>query len=456
MRWVEVEYRRSAAAEPGIEDVGWRRLKKQAHDSMEFTIPDLDVGETYDVRARYTDDDAAFGDWFTWPSVTVERPEGAPDAPTAVRMTCSECIVWDMPGEPQDLAGFLVRHAPEDDGHWGRAEPAHQGLVNAPFPLCAVPRGRRTYLVKAVDHDGNESAEPGELVHDRGDLDDAEEHTIREVDYRAQLWPGSTQGATVAADLESVQDTPVAPGCVMWLSDLEPAWSVADAVPAWTDPNAPAWGKLFGGSAIAWRGAPLADRWVAPYQWMEYVFSLTVDPTEEGPETVLSLDVVTSARRWRLAYRRRYPVRAWTGNPTAPYWTGASNPVWSQDAVPFGPWPGRLVGVKAGRYDFRLLCAAQFDEYTVSVCKARLSEPQRVVRVPAQSVSLLSSRAHPGASFRELLEVRATRVGSDASTISPAVQQLHRRKGPVLSATQSGTPVDTELDVVLIGHGTLE
>lgn len=458
MRFFEVEYRRSPTDETDDASPDWRRSEKRPlADVGTIELDELIVGDFYDVRVRMVDDETGeTSDWTTRTGVEVEKNAGAPAAPLGVRMTCAECIVWDNPIEVQDLRGALVRHVVENDDHWGRAEPAHEQVLSAPpFPLCAVPRGRRTYLVKLVDWDGNES-DPAVVQVDRGPLNDAAEYTIREIDYQALLWPGDHQGAQIIGDfLLSTEADVIADFAPFWLSDLEPAWSVAGEVPAWTHDDASAWGKLWGSAAMAWRDSSAEDRWVSPKRWLEYVFSITVDSLEEGPTTVLSIDIETTARRWRLSYRRRYQDRAWTGNPKAPYWTLDGNPAWTDTPRHFVPWPGRLVGVHAGLYEFRLLCGSDFPPFSVTACKARLSASPRTAIIPAVPVTSLGGTRLPivdETPWRKVVEVEAHVLGATDSR-QLVLRDVNHAKGPaVLVFSEPGVQSDELVHAKVHGY----
>lgn len=447
MRWYEIEQRISGATD-------WTpRPERVLEGTGDIVLPDLEAGATYEFRVRTVDDtDGAASAWQLLDPYVAARPPGDPPAPSSISLADDDCLVWEMPVQVEDLAGFEVRHAPGDEDHWGRSERAHDGLVGSPpYGLCGVPRGRRTLLVTAVDRDGNRSAAPARVVVDRGPMDDAAEFTIWARDEAALGWPGLKQGALVSGGALFA-----APGSAAWLSDLEPAWSVAENVPAWTSPSALAWGGLRGSAALGWRGEPAETRWATPRCWVEYTWSVTVTTDEASPTATLSLDVVTTAPGWRVEYRRRHGAAAWSPNPADPAWTSDTAAAWSDPATAFRRWPGRLVGLAAGVYEFRLLIPAGWRAASVTRIVTRLSEPRREVIVSPLNTPATTTRATFSPPFRQLVHVDAVHVGQDVAHRSRVVA-TNRTKGPVIGTSNGLSPIDDPaVSVRLIGYGRAE
>ena len=160
------------------------------------SILGLDLGEVYDVRVRLVDDETnAVSDWSLWPGVEIVRDDVTPPAVASIRTTKENCLTWEMDREVLHLRGFKIRHAPgvhgETEGGFGTAERVHEEIVTAPpFVLCRVPKGRRTFMIRAVDIEGNESEETTYVVTDRGPIDDQGEFLVRTEDgrvYRQRL-----------------------------------------------------------------------------------------------------------------------------------------------------------------------------------------------------------------------------------------------------------------------------
>ncbi len=453
----QVEVRRHPD-DASADDLGWRRFERRAFDADEDLVltEGFEVGGAYYVRVRAVDEQhGGFSDWVVYDSVTVERPAGAPPAPTDLRVS-GGCLTWSMPHVVEDLAGFEVRHAPGNETSFDRAQPLHDGLVDPPMPLCTVPQGDRTMLVRAVDLDGNTSPATT-LRTNRGAFDDSHEFTLREHDLAALGWPGWRQGCTLISGVLRAEEAALtAAASPAWLSGLEPAWSAHPSFPAWDADDAPAWGKHWGGKAPAWKRAPSAAAWAIPYRWAEYCAQFEVLAGETGPDVILSVDLATDARQWRLQYRRRNAAPAWSGEPRMPYWTSGSTAAWTAAPTPFRPWPGKVTSPRAGIYDFRLLVPAGFVTWDVTRMTLRLTAARREEIVQGVSVPTSSTRAVPTLPFRRLLEVRPRFVGADA-TIRPVQLDGNRTKGPRVQLVTTGDAATSgALDVVLVGHGFAE
>jgi hypothetical protein len=454
MRVYEIEYRPTASADE--EPAEWRRMvERPPESSTGIVIPDLVIGIQYDVRTRLVDlETGAESPWFSWPPVEVERPDGTPPAPTSVRTTKNDCLTWEMPHEVADLRGFIVRHAPGGHEGWERAEPAHEGIVEAPpLTLCRVPKGIRTFLVRAVDWDGNESEETI-LIVDRGPIDDqAEFRDIRRVDESALGFTGSIQGATAGgATLTASALGGTAP---LWAAQIEPMFSVDGDTPVFgSDPDGPLFGQIWLDAARAFARNGAASLFGTYYQWIEYVWSVTVHCGEEGPRSTLTVDASVSAEGWRIEYRLHEPDPCWPINPhDAMFSATPSDPIFTtQSPKPWRPWPGRLNPVAVGQYDFRLIVPGGYEAAVVSGLAVTISSEARVRHVQALAVPALGgTRASPGEEWRRIAEVR-TVAATTGTPVEVGVTSRSRAKGPALRTYVSGVETTTLLDVTIRGY----
>jgi hypothetical protein len=454
MRHYEVEYRRTADIEDGQPE--WRRHALTWPESATtIDVPGLEIGNAYELRARLVDDETGEqSDWFSWPGVTVERNSGAPVAPASVRITKNDCLTWEMPHEVADLRGFLVRHAPGGHEGWERAEPAHEGICDAPpLTLCRVPKGIRTFLVRAVDWDGNESAETIVIV-DRGPIDDqAEFRDLRRVDESALGFTGEIQGATAGG---ATLTTAVSGGTVPFFADgVEPMFSINADTPLFSpDPEAPLFGLMWGGAARCFNRNGAGNFSGTLYSWIEYVWSFTVHCGEEGPRSTLTADVTCTGEGWRLEYRLNEPEPWFPLNPHDPLFsTTGSDPMFtSQSPKPWRPWPGRLNPVAVGKYEFRLMVPGGFESAVVSALAVTVSSEARVRHVQGLSVPALGgTRASPGEEWRRIAEVR-TVAATTGTPVEVGVTSRSRAKGPALRTYVNGTETTTLLDVTIRGY----
>ncbi|NUN51423.1 MAG: hypothetical protein HUU06_01370 [Planctomycetaceae bacterium] len=406
-KW-EVEYRqRRIADEEDLLGRPWTR-----HGTVESEVPSVAIegladGEEYEVRVREVLEAGSFGEWIFAPPAMTSRgartgPGGEPlppPPPRNPRIDRDGCLAWDYPPGVEDLRGFEVRHAPEDYRNFGDADPVHEELLAAPpLPLCGVPRGKRTLLVRAVDAVGQASA-PVALVVDRGAFDEALPVQV-ETSAEDPLFPGTIEGGgVIGAELEAdLEDR-------YWLADLgRPYWPQDLADPYWADVPAT----------------------------LRYTF--VIEPSAEPSETaILTLDVAAEGRNWKVRYRvmdqpywpenlfdAYWPADLdtlhWPAlDLTAPHWEALTAAFWPEDlSQAYWPgasrrWPGRLahlpwhavhvtVEIPGGQYPLPVLQRARW----------QLSEP--LDALPAD-VPVLLADEDPDASAGRVL------TGGDGITL---------------------------------------
>lgn len=455
MRRYEIEYRVTPTDLDNEDTVNeWKRCDERPEEGVgTIRIMGLDLGVSYDTRVRLVDDDTrAVSEWTLWPATVVEADSGAPPAPEQVRLTKDNCLAWDMGAEVIDLQGFRIRHAPGVHEGWGRAEKAHDEIVTtSPFVLCRVPKGNRTYMVRAVDWDGNESAETV-LVADRGDFDDQGEfEDIRSVDESALSFPGNVAGR-VGPGSQLISE--VASTGPMFPSGDEPWMSIDDQTPMFlSDPNAPMFGEFYGGEQRWLNVRPAHAMFAGLYQWMEYVWSYTVHCGEEGPRAVLSIDCASTAEGWRIQYRVNNPLPMFEPDPYATWFGAPGDPMFDPHTPkPWRPWPGRLLAIAPGQYDFRLIVPGGHEIRRVTRLSVTVSSEARVRHVTGLEVPALGgTRVPPGDRWRRIVEVRPVPMG----VISPtyvAVDSKSGAKGPSLQTFQAAGAATVLLDATIRGY----
>lgn len=442
----------------------WRTIDERPREGVgSVTIEGLDLGAKYDVRMRRVNPDSGeVSDWTLWPGITVEKDAVAPPSVASLRLSKENCVVWEMPAEVLDLRGFKIRHAPGVHGGWvegwGTAEEAHQGVVTAPpFVLCRVPKGKRTILIRPVDWDDNEG-DPVKIVTDRGPIDDQAEFLVRTVDEYATGFAngtvkGASAGAPLTADLvpEATEDQPMFP------SGIEPWMSLDESAPMFpTDDDAPMFGETWGLEAPWFARNDNVAMFGDLYQWIEYVWSFTVNADEGGPGAVLSIDCSCTGVGWRLMYRERDPLPWMPDNPYEPMFNvDTAEPMFPvQDVRPWRPWPGRLLDVGVGRYDLRLIVPGGHEQFRVDALSVSLSRVARVRHVQGLAVPALGgTRAPPGDEWTKIVEVQPTPVGTVEPRLVP-VTDKSGAKGPALRTIDqaTGEQVDQLLDVTIRGY----
>lgn len=462
----DVEYRVTPTADEAESGARkWVRVAGGVDEATgSLTIEDLVLGTSYDVRVRPVDDESgAIGEWTLWPGVEIVRDDGVPPDVQQVRLTKDGCLTWELSMEVLDLRGFLVRHATGADECWERAEPAHEGFVDGPpFVLCRVPKGRRSFMVKAVDWDGNESATAAVLIADRGAVDDAAEFVVRTV-AQSPSFAGTKSGASVTGTgLTADQDSATAGEQPMFGGGMEPWIPLDGASPMIPyDPEADFFAPVWGGHAewLSRDGGDFFTREIV-YDWIEYLWDFEVHCGEDGPRSALTVDVavVSEARGfevpWRLQYRRKcstpwIPIDPWgVWIPT----DGADEWIPTESVRPWRSWPGRVLGAEVGVFQFRLLVPGGHERATVTRLSTSISSEPRVRHVTGLVVPALGgTRLPPGDAWRDVIDVRVTPVGTANLTIVP-MPDKSRAKGPAVQAFQDGVAVSVVVDAVIRGR----
>ena len=462
MRLVEVEYRVTPGDADADTATAWTRYAGEIREgASSVAVEGLDLGVSYDIRCRHVDDiTSAVSEWYTALGRVVEKDAGVPPALASLRLTKGDCLTWEMPMEVIDLRGYRIRHAPNvhegGERGWGTAEPAHEDLIsNPPFILCRVPKGPRTIIGRPVDWDDNEG-EPLTLWTDRGAINDVAEFIVREVDEAAAGFvDGTLTGASPGTPLQATAYPGAASAAPMFTDGIEPWMSHdADAPMFSSDGDAPMFGETWGKDSPWFGRDPNALMFGSLYQWGEYTWSFTVRSWEGGPRAVLSVDVESAAIGWRLMYRQRNPLPWFDSDPFAPMFGAPTDPMFpDQSPKPWRPWPGRLLDVEIGRYDFRLILPGGRSQWTVSRLKVSLSSEARMRHVSGLVVPANGgTRAPPGDEWRKIVHVQPIAMTSAARLVPVA----HKSKGsgPALRVFDplTGAQVATVVDVTIRGY----
>lgn len=453
-RRYQVEYRVTPTLTTDEVAQDWKRWTESPEEGTgSIAVDGLDLGESYDIRTRLVDDvTGATSDWVTERAVEVEKDSGVPPTPADIRTTKGDCITWEMPMEVLDLRGFLVRHAPGVHEGWGRAEPAHEGIIDGPpFVLCRVPKGLRTLMVRAIDWDCNESAEAS-IVVDRGSINDQAEFVdIRTRDESALNFSGLLFGSPATAHLAaSVIASPP-----MFTDGIEPMFSIDPYTPLFsTDPNAALFGGIWGGESRMFCRNGSIGLFGTVYQWIEYVWSYTVDPGDCGPRATLTINADITAEGWRLEYRVNNPLPWIPENPFDPMFsaTGADPMFPAQAVKPWRPWPGRLTPLQCGQYDFRLIVPGGHEQSIVTSLSIAVSSEARVRHVTGLVVPALGgTRVPPGDRWKRIVEVRPIPAGASRDTVV-TLDHKSGASGPSLHTFVAGVESAAVVDTVVRGY----
>lgn len=122
---------------------------------------------SYDIRVRSINVLGNKSDWTQITYQVIGKSELPPDVP--LLFVEKGNLKWIYRDEPLDLAGFLVRFQNGDRRFWADATPMHEGIVTETVFDVSEFNGVKTFLVKAVDTTGNESANAAVVVQNLGD-----------------------------------------------------------------------------------------------------------------------------------------------------------------------------------------------------------------------------------------------------------------------------------------------
>ncbi len=432
----EIQFRRVESPNDDDSEVDWTVLPRVTIDAVEVELSGLEVGVAYEVRSRTVTAEGRVGPWVRFDYVHQFTARAAPDV-EGLALTDGDCLTWKLPAGSDDVVGVEIRSASGDMRHWEAAEPVHDGLwPAAPFPLCGVPGGQRTFMVVAVTEDGGRSETPAVIVEQRGQLDDKLELVAHTRDFGAAGFPGQLAGGTV-----------VGPSIVASPALLTPLWrtGVGLQVDLWDDrPGAPLWDsapyadlwpRRAGGEAPLWDPTPDAGLWDLPYAPTTYKATVDVPLNAvQGGEARLTIDAAATPAGWRVEYRRNgRPLWGDPSVPGLPLWDPDPNAdLWPQDDARWLPWPGRIDRAGPGQYEIRvvLVSGAAPAQLTRLVVKASV-EP-RVERFTALAVSAAGTRVPLSSPFAQVLRLEDLVVRTTGTATSVLVSDLDPDKGPLL------------------------
>lgn len=446
--WREIAWRESPA--PEDDDAPWTtRIASSDNELLE--TEDLIEGTRYDVRVREVSELGGAGPWRLTRGILATADDGAPPAPENVRMADDNCVAWDYPTPPADLAGFRVRSFNGQGATWGEGEALHDGLWAAsPFPLCGAAGGIRTVMVRAVDSSGNESPDAVPLVADLGVLDARDPNLLREATLVAGIPPptiigGFVSGPEIHADLDAL----TADGCPLWREGSVTFWAEDDELPMWGRGDEDLWwvGDLADGRAW-WRQADSAEFWGTTFQDLLVLARLTPAGAALGETMTLSLEPEIDGEGWRIEWRTEAdafwdkPVDEeleWGPDDLADYWT-TTPPAWR-------PWPGRIEGAPPAPLDLRVFVPGGRHQGRLVGLAVRSSAPDEEEVIHALQIPAGGRRLPLTKAFREVRSVTGSVFAPLGASLT-ALTFVTRDRDPILGpfvelrlGTQTGTGV---------------
>jgi len=143
----------------------WKNPSEVSPHNGQIAFFPIEDGALYDLRIR-AESEGKPSEWQLWGRHRAVGRSTPPPTPENLNINPSNVITWDMPAEPVDLAGYLLRFKMGGGTpKWSQGQPAHGGiLTERDHPLSKFPNIHRsveiTLMVKAIDVAGNESGDP--------------------------------------------------------------------------------------------------------------------------------------------------------------------------------------------------------------------------------------------------------------------------------------------------------
>lgn len=146
----------------------WTSAKVDGDQTIAYLAPVTD-GKTYKIKIRCVNNSGQRGDWFEVEHLVLGKSEPPPDVGS---FTIDKGVAtWRPVENTPDLAGYKIRFQYGQNNWWDTATPLHDGLLTeSPYSFSAVPNGRVTVLIKAIDTSGNESLNAAAITQDLGDV----------------------------------------------------------------------------------------------------------------------------------------------------------------------------------------------------------------------------------------------------------------------------------------------
>jgi hypothetical protein len=412
---VQAQYR------PADSGASWRDLPTLTTPATALVVSPVTQGVAYDVRLRsYNALYSLASDWVVVLGHVVVGKTTPPPAPEGLTLDPDEQeLRWRYPAPPPDFAGFEVRYAQAAGARWDEAQPLHDALVaDTRFHLPPLT-GTFTFLVKAEDTSGNQSADAAALI---ADLVAVYENVLQEIDYAAAAFPGTLINLTPH----------VGPGGneVCSIPGDDPLFWAADTHVFW--------------------GADTDLFWSAKHGPGEYVTAADFTPADMG--TTLTWDWHATAPGWFLEYY---------SSGDSLFWSGDGEKIWTTDAAPFwsgtpawAPWPGAIT-VHAQRYHFRWRYQGNGGG-CLDRAVLRLDVPDIDEYIPNVPVDVAGSRIPVARDYRAIKTVLLTvQQGAPGETLRTAtVVDKDPDDGPLvrLNLVPSGTATAGIVDAHIRGY----
>ena len=379
-----------------------------------FAVSGLRGGETFAVKVTSVSSLGGESDYGSAPAAEIIVSQVyPPDVPTLVLE--GDRLRWNYPNPPRDLAGFLVRFRPGTSRSWESASPAHANLILTTDFQIFGRSGMQTFLVKAVDRQGNESlnAKALTITFEGVPVD----NIVLTTDHRALGWPGTITNATiVSGDLEADASA------IFWTSD----------------------------SAMMWSASASELMWAAAYQEMSYEF--IVAPSADLLDATLKLDMVMQGE-WSVDYLADSSEPMWDADAGEPMWDADAGELMWTDVGDYIQWPGQLVHLSEQQYKIRITGYAGAVQAVLESLSVILDVPDIIERVEDAAIASGGTRLSLAESYRAILAVTISLEDDGGDAAYARVLDKDAVLGPLVKVFDSSDVATTGvIDAVVHGY----
>ncbi len=401
---------------PTGSDDEWRQtFTAVVGTSVEVGVSPVQEGVAYDVRLRAIDDRTGqASDWATIDSHLVIGKTSLPPDVSILTLEGTR-LRWGYPSPPADLDGFLIRFRRGRSTLWANAIPAHEHVIRTTDFQIFAGVGEHTFLVKAVDVGGNESANAQSITVNLGLV--SFENVVVTIDHRTMGWPGTiTNGSVVDGDLIADSDDPFWPD-----SDATPMWDGMDADLFWDD--------AFG----------------------EMVYEFSVIPTADVLDALLKIDIEMQGD-WRMEYRTDSTVSMWGVDADSPMWDDDEALMWG-DPSAYIQWPGALDHLKQQAYFFRVIGAAGAVQAVIEELQVLFDVPDLSETFEDVVIADIGTRLPLTKTYRAITKVRPVLQDDAGDGAYVKVMDKNATLGPLLQVFDTdGVATAGLVDVVVHGY----
>lgn len=401
---VELEWLRVGATDE------WERMTLRG-DATVATLQAVLDGQVYRFRARARTA-VAVGDWS---EPATYQPVGKIAAPGDVAwlLIAGDVLTW-APVTDLDLAGYRLRAIGGSAANWASAAALHEGLVTETRHRLITPLpGLVTYMVKAVDTTGNESAATASV----------------------------TTVGTVALAGNTLESWPQAPSFTGTITGGAVSGGVLEAT-ATSD-------VFWGGDAAPHFGDDADLYWpAATYGALVYQFS--VGATSAGR---MVIDGQIEGSAYTVEMRRTPAGGAFWGDDADPFWGADADAFWPTQANSWEAWPGYLDVASGEAVEFRVTVAAGATRGRIVVLTPYLDVPTVEEFFDDVAISIGGTRLSLTKTFRVITNVQLTPQSDGGTAIAARTVDKSVSLGPLVEMLDAaGADVGGTVDARVKGY----